>query len=543
MDLLRSRFSKPLFLLAGVAAIVLLITCVNISNLLLARGTARRREFAIRVATGARAGRVVRQLLAETVLLFLCGSVAAAAVCLLVVEALTGFFAIGRNPIVLDVEYGGRLLSYAVALTLTTALFTGLWPAFRAAQVDPQPTLKDSEARLARGGSRAIRHALVVAQVALCVVLLVSAAMFVQSMIKLRTIDLGFTARQVLTMSLDPDVGRQNAAATREQFWSRVLDAVRRLPAVNAASLSVLTPLSGRDTGMAITVPEFDPKSDEERIVHLNHVSEDYFRTFGIGVIAGRAFTAGDGANSPRVVMLNETAAATYYPGRSAIGETLSFGKAGLYQVIGIVRDHKHMSVRRDAPRFAFVPLRQRVDSVSRITLAVKSEQAMAAVLQVVTREVYGVHPRTLISDVIRVEEQIDATLVSERLLSTLASAFAALALALAGIGLYGVLSYTVARRRNELGIRLALGARRGHVASSVLRDVALQVLAGVLIGIPVAAIVTRIAGDILFGVTPTDAWSYVVSVLILTGVAALAAWLPTRRALMLDPITAIRAD
>jgi predicted permease len=303
----------------------------------------------------------------------------------------------------------------------------------------------------------------------------------------------------------------------------------------------VLTPLSGRDTGKFVSVAGYQPSGDKDRIVHLNHVSEDYFQTFGIALLAGRALTALDAAGAAKVAVINETAAKRYFAGRDPIGEMLSFGEARDYQIVGVVRDHKHLRIQEAAQRFAYVPLWQRVDPVGRVTLSVSSDQPGARLARALSDQVGAVHAGTLVSDVIGVEEQIDATLVSERLLSRLAGAFAALALLLAAIGLYGVLSYSVARRRAEFGVRLALGAPPSRVAVGVLREVLLQVAVGLAIGLPAALAVARAASSLLFGVTPGDPAAYLLGAGALAAVACLAAWLPVRRACSIDPCEALR--
>jgi len=539
---LRARFSKPLLVLTLVAGIVLLIACANIGNLLLARGSARAHEFAVRLATGAGSGRLIRQLLTETVWLFAISAAAGLGVAYGASQGLTRFFAVGRNPILLDVHYDWTLAAFAAAIALAAGLLTGVWPALRALRNDPHAAIKDGHTRVA--GSRHVRTSgrwLVSGQVALSLMLLVTAVLFARTIINLRSVDLGFSASGILTMSLDPAISVPMAAAGREQFWAGVLERVRGLAGVRAASLSVLTPLSGRDTGKRVTVPGFEPLSQMDRTIHLNHVSDDYFRTFGIAIRAGRAFTETDARSAVKVAVINEAAAAMYFAGRNPIGQPLDFGNTNVYQIVGVVQDAKHMNVRAAAPRFAFVPIWQRVDPISRITLAVSSDQPQAALARVVTGEVQRVHSNTLVSDVIGVEEQIDATLVSERLLSTLALAFAALALGLAALGLYGVLSYSVARRRTEFGVRMALGAARARVAAGVVRDVLMQVTIGLAIGLPLAIGTARTAEGLLFGVTPGNSWSYVVSVALLAIVACLAAWLPARRACLVDPAETLR--
>lgn len=541
-DGLRTRFSKPLYALTLAAAIVLLISCVNLGNLLLARGTTRAREFAIRLATGAGSRRLVKQLLTETLLLCLVGAAAGLLVAHVMINGLTGFFAVGRNPIVLDIQYDWRRTLFATGVALVAGLFTGLWPAARALRTDPQTAIKDGDRRIA-GSSRLAMAGrfMVVSQTALSLVLVVSALIFVKTMVSLRAVDLGFSDSRVLTMSLIPDFQGETAVEARTQFWTQVLDRVRGLTGVRAASLSVLTPLSGRDTGRRIDVAGFQPRTERDRSIHLNHISEDYFQTFGIELVAGRAFTPRDTNGAPRVVVVNEAAVKFYFAGRSPIGETIQFQNSGAYQVVGIVRDHKHRNVREQAPPFAFVPLWQPIDPVSRITLAISSDQPSSPMARAVTQEVQSIHANTLVSDVIDVEEQIDATLISERLLSALATGFAALALGLAAIGLYGILSYSVAQRKAEFGVRIALGATRSRVASDLLRTVLLQVAVGVGIGLPAALATGRAVEGLLFGVTPAEPWYYLFSAAVLAVVACVAAWLPARRAAHIDPVAVMR--
>ncbi len=538
---LRTHFSGPLYGLTLVSGLVLLIACASLGSLLLVRGTSREREFAIRVATGASWGRVLRQLLTETALLFVCGAALGVSLVPAATRALTGFFAVGRNPILLDVRLDWRLPAFALGVALVTAVGTGLWPALHALRPNPESVLRDGGGRVA--GSRRIAAAtrlLVITQVSIAFVLLVAAVLAVRTMTNLRAVDLGFTPARVLTMSLRP-VLQGDAAASREQFWRAVLDRVRSLPGVRAASLSVLTPLSGRDRASLIDVAGQRPADESDRIVHVNEVSEDYFRTFGVALLAGRVFTANDNRAAPMVVVLNEAAAKAYFPGRLPIGENIRFGPTRTHRVIGVVRDYKHMSLREAAPRFAFVPLWQPESGSARMTLSVLSDDASASLMRAIAQEVHAVNAETLISDVINVDAQIDATLVSERLLSLLALAFAALALGLAAIGVYGVLGYSVAQRETDFGIRMALGASPGRVVRTVLGHILAELAAGTAIGLVLAFVAARLARGMLFGVDAADVSSYVFGASILAAVACAAAALPAWRAWSIDPSEALR--
>jgi predicted permease len=545
LDQLRARLSGPLSVMSLVTAILLLIACANLGGLLLVRGAMRSREFALRLATGASSGRLLRQVLTETLVLFVLGAAVALIVAYIAIEGITGLLATGRRPILLDAQYDWRLVVYAMGVTLTTGVLTGVWPALRALRIQPQTGMQHDNALdgVARGAKAAgwrrssARQVLVAGQVALSLALLVAAVLFARTMVNLRSVDLGFTPVGVLTMSIDPELSNEAGTAAREQLWTEWLERIRALPGVRSASLSVLTPLSGRNTGTAIAVPGANVRGD----VRLNHVSENYFQTFGIAVMAGRSFTRQDAAGALKVVVVNETAARVVFNGRSPLGEGIELGRAGLYRVIGVVRDSKHLSVREPAQPFAFVPLRQPVTPISRLTLSIASAAPGLTMADAVAGEVRAIYPKTLVSDVIAVEAQIDETLVSERLLSRLASGLAVVVLALAAIGLYGIVSYAATARTTEFGIRLALGAPRARVAAGVIAEAMLPVAAGIAVGLPLALAIARAAQRLLFGVTPADATSYLVGAGALAVVAAAAAWLPARRACGLDPAATLR--
>ena len=543
LDRLRTRFSKPLYLLTLVASVVLLIACINLGNLLLVRNAARSREFAIRLATGAGAWRLIRQLSTETLLLFALGALSGLVCAYGAVRALTSFFAAGRNPIVLDVAIDWRLIGFATLVPLGTALLSGIWPVLQALQIDPHPAIREGDNRLvsSRRLGRA-RHVLVSGQVALSLALLITATIFTKTLMNLRAVDLGFSARGVLTMSLVPAV-RGDDSPAEQQVWREMLSRVQALPGVQTASLSALSPLSGRDSARYVTVTGFQATREEDRLVHVNHVSENYFQTFGIVLSSGRTFTSRDTSGAPNVVVLNESAARTYFKGRNPIGETIRFSDTEAYQVVGVVRDAKDSSVRQPAPRSMFVPIWQPLQEYRRLTLAILSPVAPAMLARTVAREIQSIDSGTLVSDVITLDDQLDATLVSERLLSMLGASFAALALGLAAVGLYGVLSYSVSKRRAELGIRLALGAVPTQVVWTVSREVVWQVGSGIALGLPLALLAARTADSLLYGVSVLDPVNYLVGVGVLAIVVCAASSLPTLRACAIDPSEALRRD
>jgi predicted permease len=540
LDRLRGRFAMPLQALMALSMAVLLIGCANLATLLLVRGEGRTRELAIRQATGASIGRLLRQMLTETLLLFVLGAAGSLVVARLALDVLVGFFATGRNAITLDATIHWRSAAFAAAITLGAAVLTGLWPALRTLRVSPQAAMRGGDTRIGGGArARASARLLIAGQVALCLALVVSALLFATTMRNLRTVDLGFTAERVLTQSLDL-IGTPNAATVdRTRVWTRVVDRLRALPGVRSVSLSVLTPMSGRDTGKLLGGPGVASRGLVDRVVHVNHISEDYLEVFAIRVLQGRALTVADRA--AHVAVVNETTQQALFAGRSAVGESLEFSEGRRYEIVGVVKDAKHRTLREPRQRMVYLPLWQPVDPIGRITLSIATHGDPKALALTVAREVRAIEPGTLVSDVFDVQEQVDATIISERLLATLGGAFALLALGLAAVGIYGVLSYSVAERRGEIALRMALGARPSRVIREIWSDVQWPIVAGVAAGLVAAWLTARVIGALLFGVAPLDAGTYLLGVVLLMVVACSAAALPLLRAASLSPAEVIR--
>jgi predicted permease len=534
LDRLRDRYAIYLGALMALSLGVLLIACGNLATLLLVRGEARSHEMAIRQATGASIARLLHQLLAESLLLFALGAAAGLVIARVAGDALVAFFAIGRNPIELQVAVDWRAAMFAAGVALLAAVLTSLWPAVRAIRVQPQGAMRSGDTR--GGASPRARRAtrlLIVGQVVLCFTLLVSALLFATTMRNLRDVDLGFTAERVLTVSLDPML-RERADERRPQFWTRVLERMQTLPGARAASLSILTPMSGRSAGERLSGPGMDTRLPPDRVVHVNHVSEDYLTVFGIGLVQGRPLTMAD--RTAHVALVNETTQSELFPGRSAVGETLEFSGNRRYQIVGVVKDSKHLSLRERKQRMVYLPLWQPLEPRDRVTLSVATEQEPMALAGEIARQVRGIDPTTLVSDVFDVETQIDATLIGERLLTALGTAFALLALALTAIGVYGVLSCSVAERRGEIALRMALGAQPSRVARDIWWEVQWQIAAGIICGLPAAWATSRLVQALLFDVTPLDPGTYALALVILVGVAVASALLPVLRAAALNP-------
>jgi predicted permease len=544
MDTLRTRFGTPLSGLAVVSGLVLLIACANLGSLLLVRGTGRSREIAIRLAAGASRGRLVRQMLAETTVLFIFGAGVGIALAPAAISGLTGFFAVGRMPLHVDATLDWRLTAAAAGVALIAALSTGLWPALRAVGRDPRMAATDGRQLTASARTNAATRALVVVQIAMALVLVVTAVVFVKTIVNLRDVDLGFRQTRMLTMSVNPMLPDNVPADETTRFWTDVLSRVRAVAGANRASLSVMTPLSGRDSQSGIDVPGFEPQTADDRLIHLNHVSDGYFQTYGIPIVRGRGFTSDDERTRSRVIVVNETTAKAYFDGRNPIGVYVRFGSSDPYEIIGVAGNSKHASVREATPRFVFAPLWRPVRNLfPRLTLSVVLDRSSPEFTRLITDQVHAVRSVALVSDVVTLDDQIDATLVSERLVSTLALAFAALALGLAAIGIYGVLAHSVAGRRVEFGIRSALGASPGRLAGAVLGPLAIDVLLGTAIGLPLAILAVTLARTLLFGVQPGDAGPYLTSAAVLALVVVAAAARPLYRAWWTDPAATLRSE
>jgi len=538
---LRSQLAAPLILLLGTMGAVLVIGCANIANILSVRTSARRRELAVRSAIGAGRGRLVRQLLTESMLLFLMGACAGLFVAYAVQRLLSGYLAIGRNPILLSLSLDARMLGFTAMLTLLAGTLTGLAPALRTGRGDQFTDLRIARGNAARASP--INGTLIVIQVAISLMVLVGGSMLLRTLINLRSIDPGFRSEGVLTLSIRP-LESTYPGERRGHVWREVLQRVQALPGVESASLSVLTPLSGRDRGRRLSIPGYEPVSESDRHVHLNYVSADFFATMGMRVEAGRAFVPTDDERAPRVAMLNAAAARFYFGTGGHRGATISFDGAtepGVpITVIGVVADARHLSMREEAPRFVYLPLAQGLDSPSRLTLAIRTRSSLAAMTDVVRQEVQEVGTDILVSDIETLEGQLDRALLRERLVSSLSMAFAGVGLLLAALGLYGVAAYAVQSRTREIGIRAALGASPGTVMWLVLRQPLTKAAIGVGIGVPLSVAVSTTIAGLLYEVSPADPTIVGASIALLLTVTAVAGYLPARRASRIDPMRAL---
>jgi predicted permease len=554
LNALRSEFSRPLLTVMAIVALVLLIGCANVANLLLARGSARRNEIAIRLAIGASRGRLIRQMITEGAALMALCAVAGLLFGRWTVTLLVGFLAGVHDRVLLEPQFDGRILAFTAAVAVLTGLLFSVAPAVYATRLDAAKPGEGTRTTMAKRHARAGR-ALVVVQVMFSLVLLCGAALFVRTLHNLSSVRSGFDGRGVLTLRVALPLPLQNplpapadGAAERASLGERWADLIFRLgglPSVQSASASTLSPLSGRDRGVNLTVVGPHAGADSDRSVHLNQVTSGYFDTFGIETSSGRPFTRGDRATAARVAIVNNTAARAYFGDESPLGRRISFGPRvpDEYEIVGVVQDARYEDLRMPAERMVYVPLHRPIDRTTSVTIAMRSSGDVSSLVAAARHSVRQAMPGSFITGIATVGQQTDETLMEERLVAMLASSFGVLALMLACIGLYGVMSYAVVRRRREIGIRLAIGAQRQSVAWMVLRETLALVAAGLALGVPAVWALSGYLESQLFGVAPHDPLALAGAAVVLGAVAFAAGYVPAWRASRVDPAIALRYE
>ncbi|MEO6004935.1 MAG: ABC transporter permease [Opitutus sp.] len=538
---------QPLRLLLGISGLVLLIACANLANLQLARASSRAREFAVRIALGASRARVLRGLLAESVLLSILGG----GLGLLVAAWLTALlqrFQLPNQPFDLGGDTNLRLLAFTCSVSVATGIIFGLAPAWQASRTNPGSELKaGGGVTEGRGWRRVFRNALVVVQVALSLIVLVSAGLFARSLRKLQQVDPGFEPSRVVLMSLDLNLNSYPKARA-SAFYAQLLERTRALPGIEAATLAMSTPLSGRRPGMSVDrIDDYEPKPNEHMFADVNFVASDYFRTLRIPLLAGREFNASDMAGSPRVAIVDETFAQLYHPGPPSVGwkifnpaEQPGGGVVGI-EVVGIARGVRSRSLTESPKRMMFFPTTQQ--SWPSLTLAVRTGIGPAATIPMLRALISSLDPNLPVFEVRTLDEQRSSSLAFPRLTSMLLAGFSFLTLSLVALGLYGVLAYSVSQRTREIGVRLALGAQMRDIARLVLRHGFYLVLFGLLAGLGGALATATLLRGYLYGISSVDPLVFVIAPVVFVVVAVLACWLPARRATKVDPINALRAE
>jgi macrolide transport system ATP-binding/permease protein len=544
-------------LLAGVVGSVLLIACANIANMLLARAAARQREIAVRLALGASAGRLLRQLLTESVLLSLVGGLLGVALAWALTYGVTGLLPPpGVLPLSLELAIDLRVLAFAFGLSVLTGIVFGVVPARRAVRPNMVPALKDAATTsdTARTRRWSLQKALVVAEVALSMLLLIPAGLFVRSLQAARAIDPGFDVEHIVSAPLSINLLRYTSDQGRE-FYRRVVERVEQLPGVESAGVARNALLGGSARILGFLV-EGQPEPPQgfsfsegggitraRHQINANIVSAGFFETLGIPLVAGRDFGIQDTPKSPLIVIISETTARMHFGGTSPLGKRVSFrGRQGpWHEIVGVVRDSKYATIGEDAIAVAYLPVSQNHETG--MVLYARTSVPPATLVPSIRREIRALEPNLPIPQIQTMKESVAASLFPARMGAWLIAVFGALALLLAAVGVYGVLSFSISRRIREMGIRLALGAEALGVFALVLRDGMRLVAAGLLLGLAGGLAVSRLLERFLYGVSTTDAATLAVSALVLLVVALVACVVPASRAMRVDPVTALRYE
>lgn len=550
---LRTQFSNPLAILMILVAIVLLIACANMANLLLARASARHREIAVRLAMGAGRSRIIRQLLTESLLLSLVGASVGLLFARWTTHLLIAFLA-ARGPgpgfgesTMFDLHPDWRVILFTALAAISAGLLFGLMPAIRATRISISESLKKRVHNVRSDEGRiGIGRWLLGLQAALSVLLVAGAGLFAGSLFHLLTLNPGFNPENVTVIAIDTDKRPEKGPALI-RLYARMLDRLNSTPGVGAASLLWFTPLSNSGWDEYLEVPGRTDLSNEQRDTDLNLVAPRFFEAMGTPLIAGRDFAASDTLDSEKVAIINELAARKFFPRTNPIGAHLIIpgpprAKGTLVRIIGVVGNSKYFNLREPDPLTLFLPYTQSTDNVPSLTFVIKSNNS-APVYPAFRAALREIAPDVPIGVVKTMQQQVADSLGRERLMASLSLFFGVLALLLTSIGLYGILGYTVARRTGEIGVRMALGAKGRDVIWLVLRETAGHIAIGIGVGIAAVFLLSRLVASLLYGIQPNDPGNLILAIAVLTATALLASYLPARRASRLDPMLALREE
>jgi putative ABC transport system permease protein len=542
---LRDDFGTPLWLLLTIAGLVLLIACANLANLLLARASAREREIAVRLALGASRSRLVRQLMTESMLVAALGAAAGMILAYELSAALVAFLSTTGNPLRVDLTLDWRVLAFTSGLAVMTCMLFGLAPALTASHADPGTIMRASGRGLTAGSGRfGLRRMLVVTQVAISLVLMVAAFLFTRSLTNLMRVETGFRQGGIVIASVDSsEVGiPKEALATYKQG---LLERMEAIPGVESVSTTSIVPLSGGAWANMMWMDGGD--RDHGKSILRNRVGPDFFETLETPILAGRTFDDRDHETSPKVAIVNESFARVLSDGENPVGrrfwiEVTPNDPVTVFEIVGLVRDAKYMSLREERAPVAYFPMTQNPRPGPFDRFVIRSAAASETVLASIRSTLAEIDPRITFTFGV-LESQIQESLLQDRLVATLAGFFGLLAAVLSIVGLYGVVSYSAARRTHEIGIRMSLGANRRDIVALIMREAGTMLIAGLAIGTLLALVTAHVASSQLFGIQPHDPASIAGAALLLAAVAAVASLIPARRAARLDPMDALKEE
>lgn len=556
----RQTLSTPLWVLMATTGLVLLIACANLANLLLVRGSGRKKEIAIRLAMGATRLRIVFQLLVESLALSFLGAAAGLALAYWADKALMAtYLPSDSGGLKISTTPDLRILLFTLVVTVLTGVFFGLMPALQTTKPNVASTLKDEAAAVVGAGHGALRKSLVVAQVTLSLLLLIGAGLFTRSLGNLRNLGPGFPAQNLIGFEIDPSYNGYNVAR-QKVFYPELLDALSSIPGVQSAGLASQRILEDNEWDSSMTVEGFNPPTpDAHPEPYMNEISPNYFATLGVPILSGRDFRATDTGEikhrpeeppdrgwEPSTVMINESFAKKYFAGRNPVGLHIGFGSdpgtPADMEVIGVVKDIKYTNLRDEIPPQAYLPyLASRY--VGGMVIYARTVGDPSVLMSAIRSKVRDLDANLPIFAMRTEEVQINDSLSAERMIASLSAVFGFLATLLAVIGLYGVMAYTVAQRTREVGIRMALGAAQGSVIWMVMREVLILVVVGVILGVPASLALSKLVQSQLFGLTPHDPSTLALATMALAFVACAAGYIPAWRASRLDPVRALRYE
>jgi predicted permease len=545
VSFLRGDLSSRLLVLLAMVGVLLAITCGNVASLLVARASAREREIAVRTALGAGRWRVVRQLMWETMMLSIAGGVLGLIVAAWGRDLLLSLFTGGAVIIDLDTSFDWRVLLFAIGLTVVCGLAAGLLPALRSTRIDPTDAIKAQSRQVGHAGGRRgamVGKSLVTVQMAFCLLLLVVAGLFMRSMQALAQTDVGFDRDRLLVARMDVR-SMGYSGEQRQALYDRVIERLRRVPGVEAVSASLNGPLGTSWRAGSFVVEGYQPAPGEQLVTNEEFVTPDYFQAVGLAIIEGRGFTSDDGRLGSRATIINRTMARRFFPA-GALGKRWTTDDAlepDSPVIVGVVEDAKYIDVRGATPNMVYRVAGATAEVLG--NLEIRTAGSPASLAPTVRQVLSELEPALPVFDIVPLDQRVSRGLTNDRLIASLTSAFGAVALLLACLGLYGTISYGVARRIAELGLRMALGADRATVAWLVIREALTLVTVGAALGLPLAFVAGRSILSLLHGVGAVDPASYSQATVLLLVVAGIAAYLPARRASRIDPMVALRSE